>query len=110
MANVYLNKKISQRVINGHPWIFNNEVREIPGEVNAGDIVEVYTHDKKFVGKGYLNPKSQIVIRLLTRDKTATIDDAFFYERILNAWKYRQQIGYTENCRLIFGKPTSYLN
>ncbi|HTE26261.1 class I SAM-dependent rRNA methyltransferase [Flavitalea sp.] len=104
MANVFLNKKISQRVPNGHPWIFNNEVREIAGESKPGDIVDVYTHDKKFVGKGYLNPQSQIVIRLLTRDKNAVIDEAFFHDRILKAWQYRQQIGYSENCRLIFGE------
>jgi 23S rRNA (cytosine1962-C5)-methyltransferase len=104
MANVFLNKKISQRVPNGHPWIFNNEVREIAAESKAGDIVDVYTHDKKFLGKGYLNPKSQIVIRLLTRDKNAVIDEAFFHDRILQAWQYRQQLGYSENCRLIFGE------
>jgi 23S rRNA (cytosine1962-C5)-methyltransferase len=104
MANVFLNKKISQRVQNGHPWIFNNEVREIQGDTKPGDIVEVYTHDRKFIGKGYLNPQSQIVVRLLTRDKTDEINDDFFYKRILTAWKYRQQIGYSENCRLIFGE------
>jgi 23S rRNA (cytosine1962-C5)-methyltransferase len=104
MANVFLNKKISQRVTNGHPWIFNNEVREMAAESKAGDIVDVYTHDKKFVGKGYLNPKSQIVIRLLTRDKNALIDESFFHDRILQAWQYRQKLGYTENCRLIFGE------
>ena len=104
MANAFLNKKISQRVPNGHPWIFNNEVREIAGEANAGDIVDVYTHDKKFIGKGYFNPKSQIVIRLMTRDKNDVIDDSFFYKRISEAWNYRRQIGYYENCRLIFGE------
>ncbi|MBW7951149.1 MAG: class I SAM-dependent rRNA methyltransferase [Chitinophagales bacterium] len=103
MTKVFLRKKIAHRIANGHPWIFGNEVEKIDGEVNAGDIVEVYYADKKFCGCGYINPKSQILVRLLTRKKE-TINEDFFYNRILSAWKYRQQIGYTENCRLIFGE------
>ena len=104
MSQVFLNKKISNRVVNGHPWIFFNEVNEIKGNTTAGDIVEVYAHDKKFIGKGYINPKSQIVIRLLTRNKAEDINDDFFYNRILSAWQYRKQLGYIENCRLVFGE------
>jgi 23S rRNA (cytosine1962-C5)-methyltransferase len=69
MTTVVLKKKISPRVVNGHPWIFGNEVNMIDGNAKAGDVVDVFTHDKKFVGKGYLNPQSQIPVRLLTRDK-----------------------------------------
>mgnify|MGYP002619301510 FL=1 len=104
MTKVYLRKKISNRVLNGHPWIFGNEINNIEGAINPGDIAEVYTHDKKFLGKGYLNPQSQIQVRLLTRDKNETIDEAFFHRRLLQAWNYRQQLGYIENCRLVFGE------
>ena len=103
MATVILNKKIAQRIANGHPWVFNNEVDTIQGEVNAGDIVDVYYYDKKYCGRGYINPKSQILVRLLTRQKE-DINEAFFYSKILQAWQYRQKLGYTENCRLIFGE------
>lgn len=92
------------RVANGHPWIFGNEINTIEGAGTAGDIAEVYTHDKKFMGKGYLNPQSQIQVRLLTRDRNETIDDNFFYKKLQQAWTYRQQLGYVENCRLIFGE------
>jgi len=104
MAKAILQKKISQRVANGHPWIFSNEIFKIDGDVNPGDIIEVVTADNKFVGKGYINPKSQITIRLLTRDKNEIIDEAFIFNRIQSAWEYRKKIGYTENCRLIFGE------
>jgi len=103
MTKVYLRKKIAPRIANGHPWIYGNEVDHITGPVEAGDIVDVYYGEDKFAGRGYINPKSQIIIRLLTR-KPETIDDAFFYTRILQAWQYRQKIGYTENCRLVFGE------
>lgn len=104
MTNVYLKKKIGLRIANGHPWIFGNEVNNIEGVVNAGDTVEVYTHDKKWIGRGYINPQSQIVVRLLTRDKKEEINELFFYNRILQAWKYKCGLGYKENCRLIFGE------
>ncbi|HEX8357328.1 MAG TPA: class I SAM-dependent rRNA methyltransferase, partial [Segetibacter sp.] len=104
MTKAFLHKKISQRIALGHPWIFGNEVDNLEGEVAPGDIVEVFTHDKKFAGKGYINPNSQILIRLLSRDINEIIDEAFFRRRIQSAWDYRKKIGYTENCRLIFGE------
>lgn len=107
MIKVYLNRRISQRVVNGHPWIFKNEVEKVEGEVNGGETVEVFTHDKKFIGKGYINPRSQILIRLLTREKNATINEQFFHDRIAQCWEYRKKIGYTENCRLVFGEADS---
>jgi 23S rRNA (cytosine1962-C5)-methyltransferase len=103
MTKVYLKRKISQRIALGHPWIFNNEVEKIVGPVTAGDIVEVYYSDDQFAGRGYINPASQIIVRLLTRKKEE-INADFFLLKIKEAWAYRQKMGYTENCRLIFGE------
>lgn len=104
MKKVVLNRKISNRVVSGHPWIFSNEIDLMDDALEAGDIADVYTHDHKFVGRGYFNPVSRIPIRLLTRNKAEEINAAFFHRRILEAWEYRKKIGYTENCRLIFGE------
>lgn len=103
MVKVTLNKRIANRIAHGHPWIFANEVNKIDGVVNPGDIVDVHYADNKFCGRGYINPKSQILVRLLTR-KREEINESFFFNRIELAWKYRQSIGYKENCRLIFGE------
>ena len=107
MKSIILNKNISRRVELGHPWVFANEVnrgKALDTAAKAGEIVEVYTHDKKFIGKGYVNPQSQIMVRLLTRDKVETINESWFLRKIEEAWEYRKQIGYTENCRLVFGE------
>lgn len=104
MTKLFLKRKIAPRVLMGHPWIFANEVERTEGELVPADIVEVYTHDQKFVGQGYANPRSQIVVRLLTRQRGVTIDDAFFLDKIRTCWAYRQRTGYTENCRLVFGE------
>ncbi len=103
MTKVYLNRKINQRIALGHPWIYNNEVDRIAGPVAPGDIVEVYFFDGQLAGRGYINPASQIIIRLLTR-KREDITAAFFHQKILAAWDYRKHLGYTENCRLVFGE------
>lgn len=101
---ITLKRKIAPRIANGHPWIFANEVEVMPENLQGGDITEVFYHDGKFAGKAYVNPKSQIVARLLTRNKADEINEQFFLNRIRQAWDYRQKMGYVENCRLIFGE------
>src|SRR5947209_5010184 len=86
MAKFFLRKKIGDRVVSGHPWIFGNELGDSEGTAEPGDIVEVYSSNGSFIGKGYINPASQIRIRLLTREKSEVIDDLFFYKRINDAW------------------------
>ena len=103
MTTVVLKRKIAPRIANGHPWIFANEINHVDGDAAAGAIVDVQYHDKTFAGRGYFNPQSQIMVRLLTRRKEP-IDDNFFLQRILRAWEYRKKIGYSENCRLVFGE------
>ena len=103
MTKVFLKRKIAPRIANGHPWIYGNEIEKIVGDPAAGDIVEVFYYDKKYVGRGYINQQSQIAVRLLTR-KHDNINDDFFLNKIKQAWNYRQKLGYTENCRLVFGE------
>ena len=104
MKRLYLKRKISNRVANGHPWVFANEVQKVDEGTDAGNIVEVYLDNGKFVGTGYINPKSQIIVRLLTRDKKIEINEQFFINRITECWEYRKKLGYIENCRLVFGE------
>jgi 23S rRNA (cytosine1962-C5)-methyltransferase len=104
MSRVFLRRKIAPRVQNGHPWIFMNEVDRVEGSPAPADIVEVFSHDNKWIGSGYYNPQSQIVIRILSREKGQEINADFFKDKIRSCWQYRQQTGYTENCRLVFGE------
>ena len=104
MSKVILKRKIAGRIAGGHPWIFANEVEKIEGNPEAGSIVEVFYHDGKFCGTGYINQQSQIAVRLLTRERKAEINEEYFLEKIKECWAYRQHIGYVENCRLVFGE------
>lgn len=104
MKKVHLKRKIAVRIANGHPWVFANEVEKVEDNPEPGSIVEVYFADGKFAGKGYFNPQSQIIVRLLTQERKTEINEDFFLHKIRECWNYRQQLGYSENCRLVFGE------
>ncbi|AZR73832.1 SAM-dependent methyltransferase [Anoxybacter fermentans] len=103
MTNVILRKRKNRRIENGHPWIYDNEILKIEGEVKPGDIVNVLNHARSFIGRGYINPNSKIRIRLLTREDEE-IDRNFFRRRITRAWEYRKRFYDTSSCRVIFGE------
>src|SRR6476659_2132789 len=104
MSKIILKRRIGPRIAKGHPWVFGNEIDKMDEEIQDGAVADIYYADGKFVGRGYVNTRSQIVARLLTRDKQEKIDEDVFVRRIKQAWEYRQQLGYVENCRLIFGE------
>ena len=93
MKRVVLKRKISNRIENGHPWVYNNEINLMDDSIIAGDTIEVVGHDGKFVGYGYINPKSVIPVRIISRDKNDKIENAFFLKKIKAAWEYRKKIG-----------------
>ncbi|GAA0121071.1 MAG: class I SAM-dependent rRNA methyltransferase [Clostridium argentinense] len=100
----YLDKGRGKRALSGHPWIFATEINGYDGEYTNGDIVEVYTADNTFIGKGYINDASQIAIRIMTRDINEEIDKDFFRRRLKDAWEYRKKVIDTSSCRFIFGE------
>lgn len=104
MRKIILRRRIGQRVPGGHPWVFGNEIDRIDDGLADGDIADVMTHEGDFVGRGYVNTQSAIVVRILTRDRAEAIDAGFFHRRIARAWDYRQRLGYVENCRVVFGE------
>lgn len=104
MTKVMLRKGAHDRVASGHPWVFASEVAKIEGPYEAGDIVDVYQYPNRFIGRGYINPKSQIIVRILSRVQEE-IDREFFSRRIAAAWEYRKRfIKEAEYCRLIYGE------
>ncbi len=64
------------RVLNGHPWVFGNEVETLLPAEHDGEVVECRDRTGRFIGSGIYNSKSQIVWRRLSRDRVA-LDAAF---------------------------------
>lgn len=71
-----------------HPWIFSGAIDRIDDNYKAGDLVKVYSNQEEFLGIGYLNPRSQIAVRMLTF-KDEEIDLPFFIRRLEEAKQLR---------------------
>nr|MCR4657879.1 rRNA large subunit methyltransferase I [Lachnospiraceae bacterium] len=104
MAVAVLKKGEGRTVKAGGAWIYDNEIESVMGSFTDGDIVEVRDFDSFFLGKGYINSRSKIRIRLLTRRRDEIIDAAFFEIRVREAWQYRKDVVDTSSCRLIFSE------
>ena len=89
MSGARLKKNQDRRLRSGHPWVFSNEIDEYIGPVEDGDILDVLDHRGAFLGRGYVNRRSLIAIRLLTRGRDE-IDAAFFARRFERAVAYRE--------------------
>lgn len=101
---VVIRRGSQHRIENGHPWVYQTEVDHIEGKVEPGGLVDVVNHRNYYIGRGYINPRSKILVRLLTREPE-TIDRAFFRERLERAWRYRQKVvKEPEYCRLVFSE------
>lgn len=102
-GKVIITEKAAQKIKEGFLWVYNNEILKIEGEPSPGDIVSIYDSNKSFLGKGYLNPRSKIAIRILTR-KDEEINRDFFRNRIINAWEYRKKVINSSSCRIVFSE------
>lgn len=104
MPVVHLARGRSHRIQEGHPWVFQSEVEEIKGSFEPGDIVDVVDHRGHFQGRGYINPKSQIIVRVLTQQEEK-VDIDFWRRRLERAWAYRRRLlADTNACRVVFGE------
>ena len=85
MAIVHLKANIRKRTEKGHPWVYKNEVEKIEGDFQPGDTVTVVNPKGKFIAKGYINPNSLILVRVMTRDEKEEINMEFLRSRITRA-------------------------
>jgi len=91
MEILRLRRHQGRRVLQGHPWIFSNELAQLPRDMEPGAVVEVQDPTGRFVGIGYFNPHSLIAVRLLTRTSQA-IDSDFFIQRVRQADLFRKRL------------------
>ena len=102
-AEVILKKGEGRLLKSGAAWIFDNEIDTIKGSFVNGDVISVRDFDGFPMGKGVINVNSKIRVRMLTREADRIIDEAFFRERVKNAWEYRKATVDTSSCRIVFG-------
>ncbi|ATY86535.1 rRNA large subunit methyltransferase I [Kyrpidia spormannii] len=105
MGRVVLDKDRKRRLEQGSPWIFRGEVARVEGDPAPGDVVEVVNHQGHFLAKGYINPRSQILVRVLTYRADEPIDASWAARRVDEALAWRERfLAGARSCRLIYGE------
>jgi 23S rRNA (cytosine1962-C5)-methyltransferase len=87
----------------GGMWVYDNEIASTMGEIVDGGLVEVHDFDGYFMGIGYINRRSKITVRMMSR-RTREIDRAFIEQRVRACVDYRKHTVDMSSCRLVFGE------
>ncbi len=103
-AIVTLKKGLGRTLKSGGLWVFDNEIDTVTGHADDGDMVIVKDFDGYPMGRGYINRKSKITVRMMSRHLDADINRDFIYKRVKEAWIYRKKVIDTSSCRVIFGE------
>ena len=95
-----------KKLLQGHPWVYGNEIERVEGETQDGGLVTVVDFRGRYMGTGVYNSRSLITVRLLTH-RQEEITDALIAARVRAACDYRKFIlrrEGTDSCRLIYGE------
>ena len=95
-----------KKLLQGHPWVYGNEIERVEGEPQDGGLVSVVDFRGRYMGTGFYNSRSLITVRLLTH-RQEEITDALIADRVRAACDYRRFIlrrEGTDSCRLIYGE------
>ena len=106
LKKVIISKKAEKSILLGHPWIFNGEIINKEDNIKNGDIVDVVNENNKYLGSGFYNDNSKIIIRLISRNANDLFDEDFFRRRIRYAIDYRLTVMENElnSFRVVFGE------
>lgn len=100
---VYLKKGEEKRIVAGHSWVYANEVAKIEGKDKNGALASVFSSDGRFIGKGYINHASKILVRVFIRNEQ-TDGEEFYLEKLKAANDYRIKLGYKNCYRMVFAE------
>lgn len=95
MNEIKINRRASDRVAAGHPWIFSSDLTD-RGQASPGEAVKVIDPRGRPLGVAHYSSTSQIALRLLTSD-IRPIDRDFYLARIHSAEAHRRR--FVQNTR-----------
>ncbi|HEX8243497.1 MAG TPA: class I SAM-dependent rRNA methyltransferase [Longimicrobium sp.] len=102
-----LRKNEDRRLRAGHLWVFSNEIDVERTPLTAfppGEPVEVQDARGAPLGMGYVNPRSLIAVRLVSRDRDARLDAALLKRRLARALALRELLFDRPFYRLSYGE------
>ena len=103
-ACVRIKKGTGRTLKAGGAWIYDNEIDAISGDFENGDLVTVEDFDGYPLGHGFINTRSKLTVRMLSRKKDTLVNEDFIEQRVRTAWEYRKATTDTSSCRVIFGE------
>jgi 23S rRNA (cytosine1962-C5)-methyltransferase len=107
MKQLHLHPGRERRILQGHRWVFSNEIADSLSDFEPGSWVEVLSGKGVPLGSGYINPASLIAVRLVSPPGQKP-DETFFRAAMENAVRYRQRTYPGSQChRLIYGESDS---
>lgn len=104
LASVHIKKGGARALKSGGLWIYDNEIDHIDGAFENGELVKVFDFDGYPLGVGFINTRSTITVRIMSRKQNAVVDESFIEMRVRDAWEYRKSTVDTSSCRVIFGE------
>lgn len=104
MATVVLKRQRKKRLEAGHPWIYQSEIAEVRGEASPGDMVDIVNHQGHFLARGYINPASQITVRVVSYHQE-DLDMELITARLQQALAWRERfLPGARSYRLVYGE------
>ena len=104
LAKITLKKEEGRTLRSGGSWVYDNEIEKTEGNFKDGDLVKVHAFNDFCLGTGFINSKSKIRIRMMTRSQDQVVDDDFIRLRVRDCIAYRKSTIDMSSCRLIFGE------
>jgi len=89
---VILGRGRERRQYQGHPWVYDGEIAQVTGQPSDGAVVDCYSHDGVFLGRGYFNSRSKIRLRVLTRQVDEDLDEALLRRRLVWSLERRHRL------------------
>lgn len=100
---VNLKKGEGRTIKAGGMWVYDNEIESIMGDAPDGTFVEVHDFDGYFMGIGFINRRSKLTVRMMSRHQHV-IDEDFIEQRVRDCVEYRKHTVDMSSCRLVFGE------
>lgn len=90
LSEITLRRGEQERIVAGHPWIYQSSIEKLETPAADGDVVLVKDFRGKVLGVGFYNSHSRISVRVLSPEPVE-INQAFFERRILAALELRRR-------------------
>jgi len=110
MKRIILKAHEERRILSGHPWVYDNEIARVidaqakPAVLEPGELAEVESSRKEYLGRAFVNPNSKITARIYSPSKEG-VDKGFFKRRIRRAILARSSYDLQrESARLVFAE------